>query len=88
MVNKKVNPDLSADEIIKKVQSLLQPIKTNMEQLEKVIAEVISKNKKQTTQYKAGKETVIMYLVGQVMKKINGKADAQIILKKLREKLA
>ena len=57
------------------------------EELETIISEIILKNPDAITQYKAGKEKAIGFLVGQVMAKTHGKANPQmvneIIIKKI-----
>ncbi|MBN1779067.1 MAG: Asp-tRNA(Asn)/Glu-tRNA(Gln) amidotransferase subunit GatB [Candidatus Buchananbacteria bacterium] len=45
--------------------------------LTEIIQQVISQNQDQVNQYKAGKETVIQFLIGQVMKLTKGQADPQ-----------
>ena len=45
-------------------------------------------NKKAVEDYKKGKENAIMFLVGAVMREMKGKADANIVKKKLIEKLS
>ncbi len=55
--------------------------------LDKIIDNVISANPDQVEQYKAGKETVINFLVGMVMKESKGKADAGTVLEMLKDKL-
>ena len=55
-------------------------------QLEKIILEVIKKNPKQTEQYKAGKEAILKFFIGQAMAAAKGKANPRTvaeILKKL-----
>mgnify|MGYP003329388946 CR=1 FL=1 len=55
-------------------------------ELEKMINEILSKNKDKVDQYKAGKEKLFGFFVGQVMKLSGGKANPQLtneILKKL-----
>ncbi len=54
---------------------------------EAVVAKVISDNPRQVAEFKAGKEAVLQYLVGQVMKATRGKADAAGILQILKNKL-
>jgi len=44
-------------------------------EIETIINQVIKNNPTQVAEYKAGKEPVIMFLVGQVMKESKGKAD-------------
>jgi aspartyl-tRNA(Asn)/glutamyl-tRNA(Gln) amidotransferase subunit B len=45
--------------------------------IEKLVDEVIAENPQQVEQYRAGKQKVIGFLVGQVMKKSQGKANPQ-----------
>jgi len=57
--------------------------------LEEVIKEIIDKNEAQVKQYKAGKENVFQFFIGQTMSATKGKANPKIvaqILKKLLEK--
>ena len=54
--------------------------------LEKIINEILTKNKDKVDQYKSGKEKLFGFFVGQVMKQSGGKANPQLtndILKKL-----
>ena len=51
------------------------------------VDQVIAANPAQVQQYKEGKTAVIQYLVGQVMKTSRGKANPQMVLKLLKEKL-
>jgi len=48
---------------------------------------VISTNQKQVEQFKAGNDKVYGFLVGQIMKATQGKANPQIVNEILREKL-
>ena len=55
-------------------------------ELEKMINEILTKNKDKVDQYKSGKEKLFGFFVGQVMKSSGGKANPQLtndILKKL-----
>lgn len=53
----------------------------------KVIDEVIAENPKEVADYKGGKDKLITFFVGQVMKKSKGKANPQIVNKLLKERL-
>jgi aspartyl-tRNA(Asn)/glutamyl-tRNA(Gln) amidotransferase subunit B len=57
--------------------------------IEKIINEVLEKNPNQVTQFKEGKQQVLGFLVGQVMKASGGKANPgkvnELLKKKLRE---
>ena len=55
-------------------------------ELEKMIKKILTNNKDKVNQYKAGKEKLFGFFVGQVMKLSDGKANPQLtneILKKL-----
>jgi aspartyl-tRNA(Asn)/glutamyl-tRNA(Gln) amidotransferase subunit B len=56
--------------------------------IEKVIDEVIAKNPKQLEQYRAGKEALFGFFVGQVMKASAGKANPGQVNELLKKKLA
>ena len=55
--------------------------------LEKIVDEVIAANPKQVDQYRAGKKTVIQFLVGQVMKRSKGQANPQLVNELVAKKL-
>ena len=55
--------------------------------LGKIIDEVIAANPKQVEQYRAGKATVIGFLVGQAMKASRGQADPATVNRMLKDKL-
>ena len=56
--------------------------------IEKAIDDVIAKNPKQLEQYRAGKETLFGFFVGQVMKATQGKANPAQVNELLKKKLA
>ena len=56
--------------------------------LAKIIDDVITKNQAQVEQYKGGKEAVLGFLVGQVMKSSGGKANPGKVNELLKKKLA
>jgi aspartyl-tRNA(Asn)/glutamyl-tRNA(Gln) amidotransferase subunit B len=56
--------------------------------IEKAIDEVIAKNPKQLEQYRAGKEALFGFFVGQVMKATQGKANPAQVNELLKKKLA
>ena len=55
--------------------------------IEKVIDEIIAKNPKQLEQYRAGKEALFGFFVGQVMKATGGKANPAQVNEILKKKL-
>ena len=56
--------------------------------IEKVVDEIIAKNPKQLEQYRAGKEALFGFFVGQVMKATGGKANPQQVNDLLKRKLS
>ena len=56
--------------------------------IEKAIDDVMAKNPKQLEQYRAGKEALFGFFVGQVMKATQGKANPAQVNELLKKKLA
>jgi aspartyl-tRNA(Asn)/glutamyl-tRNA(Gln) amidotransferase subunit B len=56
-------------------------------ELEKIVDQVLAANSKQAEQYKAGKTTVLGFLVGQVMKASRGQANPTTVGDVLKKKL-
>ena len=75
----------SADEIVK-AKGLAQV--SDEGALAKIIDEVIAKNPTQVQQYKGGKEAVLGFLVGQIMKASGGKANPGKVNELLKKQLA
>ena len=75
----------SVDEIIE-AKGLKQV--TDSGEIEALIDEVLAANPDQIEQFRAGKDKVFGFFVGQVMKKSKGKANPQQVNQLLKEKLA
>jgi aspartyl-tRNA(Asn)/glutamyl-tRNA(Gln) amidotransferase subunit B len=60
---------------------------TDTSALDKIIDEILAANPKQVEQYRAGKNTVLGFFVGQVMKVSKGQASPQIVNELLAKKL-
>jgi aspartyl-tRNA(Asn)/glutamyl-tRNA(Gln) amidotransferase subunit B len=60
---------------------------TDSSALEKIVDDVLAENAKQVDQYKAGKTTVLGFLVGQVMRASRGQANPAAVNDLLRAKL-
>jgi len=56
-------------------------------ELDPVIDQVLAAHEEQAAAYRAGKEGLLGFLVGQVMKETRGKADPRAVNERLREKL-
>jgi len=72
------------DDIVKE-KGLIQI--SDESELERIAAEVIKDNPKSVEDYKNGKTKAIGFLVGQIMKKTQGKANPQVVNKLLKELL-
>ena len=60
---------------------------SDQETLARVVEEVLAANPDQVARYRGGKETLLQWFVGQVMKATRGNANAQVVRTLLREKL-
>ena len=87
LVNKKLSTDLSPEEFAKNAEILAKPKETDRGGLEQAVKAVLAANPETIINYKAGKETVIMFLVGQVMKQMKGKADGTLVKEELLKSL-
>jgi aspartyl-tRNA(Asn)/glutamyl-tRNA(Gln) amidotransferase subunit B len=56
-------------------------------ELDPILDRVIAANESQVASFRAGKEGVLGFLVGQVMKETRGKANPRVVNERLREKL-
>lgn len=56
-------------------------------EIDVIVEKVINGNESTVGHYKSGKQQAIMYLVGQVMKEMKGKANPQVVLDLLKKKL-
>ena len=87
LANQKLDPlKVSPDEIVQAVKEKKSGKIEDEGELSKIAQEVIAENEKSVSDYKSGKETAIQALIGGVMRKTQGKADAgktNEILKKL-----
>ena len=55
--------------------------------LEAAVRDVVAKNPEQVAQFRAGKDKVMSFFVGQIMKATGGKANAQLVQELLRAAL-
>ena len=57
------------------------------DELGRIVDEVVAANPDQVAEYRAGKERLLGWFVGQVMKASRGKANPQLVTQLLKEKL-
>jgi aspartyl-tRNA(Asn)/glutamyl-tRNA(Gln) amidotransferase subunit B len=77
----------SADADFAAERYLAQVAVSGADELEPVIAGVLAANPGEVEQYRGGKEGLIGFFVGQVMKETQGKANPKVVNELLREKL-
>ena len=79
---KVVEPGFSADAF------LAQEAVSDASELEPVVARVIDAHPEQAADYRGGKEGLLGFFVGQVMKETHGKANPRVVNELVRERLA
>ncbi|MCA9371287.1 Asp-tRNA(Asn)/Glu-tRNA(Gln) amidotransferase subunit GatB [Candidatus Woesebacteria bacterium] len=79
IINKRISTKLSPKEFAEKLLESLTPKETDITLLKDTIDRVLARNAKAVSDYKKGKTSVIMFLVGQAMREMKGKADASMV---------
>lgn len=88
IINKKINiHNVSPSSLVQQIKSTAQTATIDENELEQIIQKVFSENKKAVEDFKNGKETVIMFLVGMVMRSSKEKLNAQMVKEVLEQKL-
>lgn len=88
VINKKIDiRSVLPAQLIAQIVSSKQTTTMSAEELETVIAKIIDENPKAVEDYKKGKRNAIMFLVGRVMQKLNGKIDPKEVQKTLKNLL-
>jgi aspartyl-tRNA(Asn)/glutamyl-tRNA(Gln) amidotransferase subunit B len=76
------SPGFSAD------RYLAEAAIADVGELDPVIDRILSENEQQVEAYRGGKEGLLGFFVGQVMKETGGKANPKVVNERLREKLS
>ena len=66
----------------------MQQVVSDASELDPIIERVLEANAVQVEQYRSGKEGLLGFFVGQVMKETGGKADPRAVNERVREQLA
>ena len=77
----------SGDEPSKIIKDKGLQQQSDPKELEKIIKNVLKKNLDEVTQYKAGKEKLYGFFVGEVMKASSGKANPKLVNDILKKEL-
>jgi aspartyl-tRNA(Asn)/glutamyl-tRNA(Gln) amidotransferase subunit B len=76
------DPDFAAE------RYLADALVSDVDELGPLVERVLAANEAQVEQYRAGKEGLLGFFVGQVMRETQGKADARVVNELLRAKLS
>jgi aspartyl-tRNA(Asn)/glutamyl-tRNA(Gln) amidotransferase subunit B len=76
------NPDFSAESY------LGEAAVADVSELDPVIDRILADNPKEVDAYRGGKQALLGFFVGQVMRETQGKANAKVVNERLREKLS
>jgi len=88
IINKKPNlSEVLPAELIQQITASRQTSHIDESELDEIIKSVFENNQKAVEDFKNGKESVIMFLVGQVMRTSPVKLDAQMVKEKLKNAL-
>lgn len=88
IINKKIDYEkVSVEALLKQITAAKQVATVDEKELEKIISEVIKENEKAVNDYKNGKETVMMFLLGQTMRKLGKKVDTDLVINSLKKAL-
>lgn len=88
LINRKINIDeVLPAQLVQSIKKALSVIQIDENELNKIIEEVLNGNKDAVSDYKNGKENAIMFLVGQVMRRLPQKIEASQIKASLLAKL-
>jgi len=84
IINKKTDgTTISPADLLHTIQKTIVANDICDEEIKKAVEKIISSNEKAVNDYKGGKTGVIMFLLGQVKRELQGKGDAESIKKEL-----
>lgn len=87
IVNGKLPVSHSVNDFADKAKELLAPKETDSAMLKQTVDGLMAKHPSVVADYKSGKQNAIMFFVGQVMRSMKGKADANTVISYLKERL-
>ncbi len=88
MINKRVNiKKFTPQQLVQHLKKQKSDTVSDQDQLNQMVVQVIDDNTSAVVDFKKGKQAVIGFLIGQVMKASQGKADASLVRKIMLAKL-
>jgi aspartyl-tRNA(Asn)/glutamyl-tRNA(Gln) amidotransferase subunit B len=88
LINKKIDAAVDPADIISALNAQAALSACPPEEINAAAAKVVAANPKAVADYKSGKTTVIMFLLGMVKRELKGRGDAKAIEDALKEKMA
>lgn len=89
IINKKVDIHaVSATDLLHQIIHATTIIHASDDEIQQAIQDTLSEHAKAVQDYKAGKKQALMFLFGQVMKKLQGRGDKKIIQERLEQSLS
>ncbi len=80
IINQKIDYEKTHPaEVVKQIVAENKLDELNPEELQRAVEKILSENQKAVTDYKSGKESVIMFLLGQTMRQLGKKVDANTV---------
>lgn len=83
IINKKIDLNLDVSKWKLAVEDLSRTATVDNSELQKTIKKILLENEKAVNDYKSGKETALMFLLGQVMRSFPEKIDASLVKEQL-----
>lgn len=88
IINKKIDwQKVPLEQAVDQLKSQRSAVALSHDELEKIVDQIIAENEKSAADYKTGKENAIQSLIGQAMRKTQGRADAKLLKSLLEERL-
>jgi len=92
IANWMINRQIDLDEVmpaafVERIVAATHQVAIPEEELDRAIADTIAENRKAVSDYREGKEQAVMFLMGQIQRKLKGKGTPDAILAKLKEVL-
>jgi len=88
VVNRPEALDRPSAEVFGALKKAKKEVVTDTQKLTEIAEGVIAENQQPVADFRGGKEGALQFLLGQVMKETQGKADPEVAAKLLRELLA
>ncbi|GAI55123.1 unnamed protein product, partial [marine sediment metagenome] len=87
LINRKISNKLSPTQFVEKAESLTTKKPVDPKKINPLIKQVIANNPQAVQDYRKGKQTVLQFLLGQVLKKTGKQVEVKEVIKLLEIQL-